>query len=63
MTDELIQQLCAYIADETGLDLLLMTSNMPESNNYVAFVMDTFEIDTVAFRESVFEIKDEKYAE
>lgn len=63
VTDELIQELCGYIADETGLDLLLMTSNMPESNNYVAFVMDTFEIDTVALREILFEIKDEKYAE
>lgn len=62
VTDELIQELCKEIADETGLDLLLMTSNLPESNNYVALVMDTFQIDTVALREVVFEIKDEQYA-
>ncbi len=62
-TDELIKELCSYIAEETSLDLLLMIENLPESNNYVAFVMDTFEIDTVALRETVFKIKDEKYAE
>lgn len=61
-TDELIKELCGYIADETGLDLLLMTSNLPESNNYIAFVMDTFRIDTVAMREAAFKIKDEQYA-
>lgn len=61
-TDALIQELCGYIADETGLDLLLMTSNMPESNNYVAFVVDTFQIDTVALRDAAFKIKDEQYA-
>lgn len=63
VTDEIIQSFCKEIADETGLDLLLMTSNLPESNNYVAMVMDTFQIDTVALREAAFKIKDEKYAE
>lgn len=53
--DAMLTEICDYMAEETGLDLLMMLSRMPESNQYAEFVTETFQIDTVALRDKFYE--------
>lgn len=48
--DEILNDICVDIAKETGLDLLMITTRLPESNQLTSFVVDTFNIDTTALR-------------
>lgn len=54
-TDELLTEICDYMAEETGLDLLMMVSKLPESKQYAEFVVDTFQIDTAVLRDKFYE--------
>ncbi len=54
-TDEMLTEICNYMAEETGLDLLMMLSKMPESNQYAEFVTETFQIDTMVLRDKFYE--------
>ncbi len=54
-TDEMLTEICNYMAEETGLDLLMMLSQMPESNQYAEFVTETFQIDTTLLRDKFYE--------
>lgn len=61
--DEILNDFCVTIAEETGLDLLMMTSRLPESNQLTAFVADTFDIDTVALRNELLSRREKAAAE
>ncbi len=53
--DAMLTEICDYMAEETGLDLLMMLSSMPESNQYAEFVTETFQIDTAVLRDKFYE--------
>lgn len=61
VVDEILQEACGYIADETGLDVLLMLANLPETNQYAEFVVSTFNIDTASMRDEIYKIRDKIY--
>ncbi|MBR4728360.1 MAG: DUF4474 domain-containing protein [Clostridia bacterium] len=50
-----LSQLCAYICANSGLDIEALLTHMPETKQIAELVVDTFGIDTVAFREKCFE--------
>ncbi|MBQ2694225.1 MAG: DUF4474 domain-containing protein [Clostridia bacterium] len=54
-TDAMLTEICNNMAEETGLDLLMMLSQMPESNQYAEFVTETFQIDTTLLRDKFYE--------
>lgn len=54
-TDAMLTEICNNMAEETGLDLLMMLSQMPESNQYAEFVTETFQIDTTVLRDKFYE--------
>lgn len=51
-TDEMLTEICNYMAEETGLDLLMMLSRLPESNQLSVFVNETLKIDTTVLRKA-----------
>ena len=53
--DEILNDICLQVASETGFDLLLITSRMPETNQLAEFVVDTFDLNTTALREAFYE--------
>ncbi len=55
VADEMLMELCNYVADETGLDLILMLQSMPEANGLAELVTETFNIDPVVLREAFYE--------
>lgn len=61
--DELASELCNYIAEESGLDILMIIGHLPETNQYAEFVTETFNIDTVALRNEFFRLRDEQNAQ
>lgn len=63
VVDEILQDACGYIADETGLDVLLMLGSLPETNQYAEFVVTTFNIDTAVMRDEIYKIRDDLYAD
>ena len=60
--DELATELCDYILAESGLDIVKICTTMPESSSSIAFVMDTFRIDTVALRNEILKMREEQIA-
>lgn len=50
--DEMLTEICNHMAEETGLDLLMMLSRLPESNQLSVFVNETLKIDTTALRKA-----------
>lgn len=58
--DEIITELCDYVAQESGLDILMIVSKLPETKQYAEFVTETFNIDTVALREEFYRLRDEQ---
>ena len=61
--DEILNDICVSIAKDTGLDLLMMTSRLPETNQFSAFVVDTFDIDTAALRNKFMSLREEASAQ
>lgn len=57
--DEMLTEICNYMAEETGLDLLMMLTRLPETNQYAEFVSETFKIDTAVLRDTFYEKRDE----
>ena len=55
VADEILMELCGYVADETGLDLLLLLQSAPEANGFAELVTETFNIDPVVLREAFYE--------
>ncbi|MBQ3007355.1 MAG: DUF4474 domain-containing protein [Clostridia bacterium] len=61
--DEILNDICVSIAKDTGLDLLMMTSNLPESNQFTEFIVETFDIDTTALRNEFMSRREEAVAQ
>ncbi|MBQ2973955.1 MAG: DUF4474 domain-containing protein [Clostridia bacterium] len=57
VTDEMVGEICEYIKEESGLDILGIITSVPETNQAVSFVVETFDIDTAAMREALYEIR------
>lgn len=57
VADDMLQQVLGYIADETGVDVLLGLNSLPKTNEGVKFAVETFNINTVALREEIFKIR------
>lgn len=61
--DETLDGVCKTIADETNLDLVLLLSHLPETNQYAEFAVKVFDIDTTSVRNEFFRLRDEKERE
>lgn len=58
-TDDILQQLCAELADETGFDIILIANSIPKTNQLVDFATTTFNIDTSALSNIFFNLQHE----
>ncbi len=61
--DEMLTEICTYMADETGFDILMLISSFPETNQYAEFVVETFNIDTAVMRDEILKIRDDMDAQ
>lgn len=61
--DEMLVDICGDIADETGFDIALVGSNLPGINSLPEFVTGTFNVDTAALREKIYELRFEQDAQ
>ncbi len=57
VADDMLEEVLEYIADETGVDVLLGLNSLPKTNQGIEFAVTTFNIDTKALRDKVFEIR------
>lgn len=57
VTDDMIAEICNHIKEESGLDLLGLISSVPETNQGIDFIVGTFNIDTTAMRDALYEIR------
>ncbi len=57
VTDDMIAEICNHIKKESGLDLLGLITSVPETNQGIDFVVETFNIDTTAMRDALYEIR------
>ncbi len=57
-TDAMLAEICGYLADETNLDVLMLLTDLPESNHFAEFVNMVIPIDTAVIREKFFEQRD-----
>ena len=61
--DDMLKDICAEVADESGFDVYLIGSHLPEINQCSRFVTETFNIDTVALRDKFYELRYEQDAQ
>ena len=57
--DEILQELCGYIAEESGLDLLMLITSLPAPGGIPEMVSETLNLDTAIIREKFYEIRDD----
>lgn len=62
-TDAMLTEICNHITAESGLDLLMITTHLPETKQYAEFVTKTFDIDTVAVRNKFYQLRYEQNAQ
>lgn len=62
-TDALIAEICNNVADESGFDILMMVTRLPETKQYAEFVTETFRIDTTALRNEFYKMRYEQDAQ
>ena len=53
--DAYITEICTAVADDTGLDILMLLQNMPESKGFAEFVNFVIPIDTNVMRDMFYE--------
>lgn len=61
--DAATKEICDRINDHCGLDIEKIVTNLPDLNKPVHIVNRVFHIDTVAFRERMYGLRDEYYAQ
>ncbi len=61
--DEMLTEICNSVAGESGFDVLLISSNLPEGKQYAEFVTGVFNIDPTALRERFYELRYEQDAQ
>lgn len=57
VTDEVVGEICDHIKEESSLDLVGIITSVPKTNQGVEFVVETFDIDTAAMRDALYEIR------
>ncbi len=62
MCDELTE-MCDYIAENTGLDIAELLQHVPNMNGLPDFCRTVLHLDTKAFREEMYRLRDQAYAE
>ena len=61
--DEMLAEICGGVAEKSGFDVALVGSNLPGINGLAEFTKATFNIDTVALREKIYELRFEQDAQ
>lgn len=61
--DEMLLEICDGVAEKSGFDVALVGSNLPAINGPAEFVVSTFNIDTAALREKIYELRFEQDAQ
>lgn len=62
MCDELTE-MCDYLAENTGLDIAELLQHVPNMNGLPDFCRTTLHLDTKAFRQEMYRLRDQAYAE
>ncbi len=57
--DAATQEICDRIKAESNLDIEKLVTNLPDLNNPIIFLNTVFHVDTAAFRNRMYEIRDE----
>ncbi len=57
VADDVLGDVLSYIADETGVDVLLGLNSLPKTNQGIEFAVTTFNIDTAALRDEIYKIR------
>ena len=60
--DDTLTELCAYIAQESGLDIVALIGAAPNLNYPAEFAAETLHVNTTALREQFFSLRDKAYA-
>lgn len=61
--DEMLAEICGGVAEKSGFDIALVGSNLPGINGLAEFTKATFNIDTAALREKIYELRFEQDAQ
>lgn len=61
--DQFLTDANIYVLKNSGIDMESILKSLPPINRFAELVVDTFEIDTVAFREEMIRLRDEARAE
>lgn len=61
--DEMLAEICGGVAEKSGFDVALVGSNLPGINGLAEFTKATFNIDTAALREKIYELRFEQDAQ
>ena len=56
--DPVLTEVCNHIFEESGLDIVAIIKNLPETNQYSDLITTVFQIDTAEFRRQMFEVRD-----
>ncbi len=59
--DPFISDVCGYVCDKSGFDLLSIVKNLPETNQVPDLVTTVLQIDTAEFRKQIYVKRDEIY--
>ena len=57
--DPFLTDVCNYVCDKSGFDLISIVNNLPETNQYSDLITTVFQIDTVEFRNKMYELRNE----
>ena len=60
--DNTLTELCGYIAQESGLDIVALIGSVPNLNYPAEFAAETLHVNTTALREQFFALRDKAYA-
>lgn len=60
--DPLLTEVCNYVSNNSGLDLVKLITNLPETNQVPDLVSDVLRIDTAELRKQIYLIRDDVYA-
>ena len=59
--DDTLQALCAYIEENSGLDVAMLIGTVPNLNAPAELAVKTLHLDTAALREQLFALRDKAY--
>lgn len=61
--DEFVTAACNHVYENSGLDIVTLLKNFPDMNNFAELTVKTFEIDTVEFRDQMYDQRDAYWEE